>query len=546
MKTRETVARDEMLPAALVLAVSAVAPSLILWASGHHGQTGFPLDDAWIHLVYGRSIADGGYPAYNAGVPSTGTTSPLWAYVLGLLHVMLRDTSLVVWGAKVLGIVLHSATAFLCYRLVSRTTSSVWTGSVAGAFLGSCPALAATALSGMEIPLGCALCLAGVLLFLRERWRLGGVLLGLAGLTRPEFGIVAVVLLGDMLLQMIRKRRSGRSFLNFTAPLVLLACLFAGWNLGVDGRPFPATFYAKAMPAGGGMDWTQRLSAGLGMMTRSAPLHVGILALGALGLALVKGAARRDGLLYFLSGILYWAGNLALVPPFHPEAFYHIRYLLPAVPLLLVGAATGIAFGAKALGQFVGKRRKERRIAARAVSLAVPGAIVVLLAAWTVVGLRFWTIKYSRDCRNIDEVQVELGKAIERALGRDARVGTIDAGAIRYFGRRVTVDLMGLNTPVFSDGDCRGEPLDALVLMPAWVRLPSAEDLVPVLVRETDDYQVTANPAMGRQLIAVCRSDSPAGEKSFRLQILRRTQHLCLKCLGPAEVDEITRTMARR
>lgn len=544
MVSRDTIATREGMLGALVFVVSAAVSSVILWSSGDHGQTGFPLDDAWIHLVYGRSVAEGGYPAYNSGVPSTGSTSPLWAYVLGLLHVTLRQTALVVWGVKIVGIVLHGATAFLSFRLVSRMTSSAWSGSLAGVFLGACPVLAATALSGMEIPLGCALCLGGIHFFLKERWRMSGVLLGLAGLARPEFGAVILVLAGDAILRVMKGRGARGGFVKFAAPVALFACLFVGWNLAVDGRPFPATFYAKAMPVGS-IDWAQRLAAGFKMITRSAPLHAGILALGVLGLVLVKGAARRWATLFLLCGGVYFAANLSIIPPYHPEAFYHIRYLLPAVPLLFVGAMSGIALGSRALWKSLHGRQGRLRRAEKAAYFTLLGVIVVLLAVWTVSGGRFWTTKYSRDCRNINEVQVTLGKAIARGMSEDARVGTIDAGAIRYFGGRFTVDLMGLNTPSFSDADCRGKPLDALVLMPAWVRLPSTEDLVPVLVRETYDYQVTANPAMGRQLITVCRSDSSTRKRGLSFEILRKTRGVCMRCLSPTEVDRLAKSLAR-
>jgi hypothetical protein len=40
---------------------------------------GLPLDDAWIHQTYARSLADRGEWAFQAGEPSAGSTSPLWS-----------------------------------------------------------------------------------------------------------------------------------------------------------------------------------------------------------------------------------------------------------------------------------------------------------------------------------------------------------------------------------------------------------------------------------------------------------------------------------
>ena len=515
----------------------------ILFSSGSHGQRGFPLDDAWIHLVYGRSIAQNGFLAYNTGIPSTGSTSPLWAYVLGMVHVTLRQTVFIIWGAKILGLVLHAAMAFLSFRLVLAVTSSVWSGFLTGVFLGSCPSLAATSLSGMEISLGCMLCLAGIFYFLQGRWRLSGLLLGLAGLTRPEFGAVILVLIVDMLVRIEKRKASARAAFHFAWPVVLLAGLYLGWNLTVDGRLFPATFYGKAMLKGG-MDAGQRIVVGLGMITSDAPLAGGIIAIGLLCLFLIRDAERRPIFILLLSGMFYLGGNLAIIPPVDPDAFYHLRYLLPAVPLLFTGIAAGTASGAKVLGQIISTKKKRTPNVFEILFFSALGLVIVFFMIWTVSGLKFWRNKYSRDCRNINEVQVELGRAIARGLSPDARVGTIDAGAIRYFGGRFTVDLMGLNTPEADDYNCEKQSLDALVLMPAWIRLPSHHNLIPVLVRQTGDYRVTSNPRMNQQLIAVCCPNSLPGKQGLRINILGKIRYVCLRCLSSTQVDRLKNSLA--
>ena len=65
---------------ALPLGVAGLVLALI-WIVGRQDGValGFPLDDAWIHMVYGRGLASAGELAFNPGTPSTGTTSPAWA-----------------------------------------------------------------------------------------------------------------------------------------------------------------------------------------------------------------------------------------------------------------------------------------------------------------------------------------------------------------------------------------------------------------------------------------------------------------------------------
>lgn len=51
-----------------------------------YGWTDFPLDDAWIHQVYSRSIAHGDGFQYNDGEQEAGSSSPLWSILTAPAH----------------------------------------------------------------------------------------------------------------------------------------------------------------------------------------------------------------------------------------------------------------------------------------------------------------------------------------------------------------------------------------------------------------------------------------------------------------------------
>jgi hypothetical protein len=53
--------------------------------------------------------------------------------------------------------------------------------------------------------------------------------------------------------------------------------------------------------------------------------------------------------------------------------------------------------------------------------------------------------QFSWNCQNMNEVQVAFGRWVNSVVPRDAAVLVNDAGAIRYFGNRTTIDLIGLN-----------------------------------------------------------------------------------------------------
>ena len=74
----------------LVIAGAVIFISLIyLLASYFINSIGFPLDDSWIHQTYARNLALRGEWAFRPGLPSAGSTSPLWSALLAigfLLH----------------------------------------------------------------------------------------------------------------------------------------------------------------------------------------------------------------------------------------------------------------------------------------------------------------------------------------------------------------------------------------------------------------------------------------------------------------------------
>ncbi|MGH2571092.1 MAG: hypothetical protein ACRDGR_07695, partial [bacterium] len=106
---------------------------LALWFAGraeNPGALGFRLDDAWIHLVYGRGLLENGYLAYNDGLPSAGCTSPLWALCLAVLHAAFgRSVDAIVRAVILAGAALHVATVAASSSLAQRVTGSRLAGA---------------------------------------------------------------------------------------------------------------------------------------------------------------------------------------------------------------------------------------------------------------------------------------------------------------------------------------------------------------------------------------------------------------------------------
>lgn len=512
----------------LVVLLTCTFAVIILLASGPHGLSGFPLDDAWIHMVYGRAISSGGYLAYNAGIPATGSTSPLWAYILGLIHIISSKASVAVILAKAAGIVFYGLTAWAGFRILKKMGLPDAPSFIGSLILGISPALVIASISGMEVTLGCSLCLFGLERYVEKKYLIAGILLGLSGLARPEYGLVIAVVMGDMAIQTLKKKNQGRDMIQFALPVALAGSLFIGWNLIIDARPFPATFYVKSRYYAH-FPFLDRIPIALKMITSDAPLAGGVAWLGLLGPALSKKLARRWFTVFFLAALFYAAGQITIMPPADPRAFYHIRYLLPVVPLFWIPLMAGTwAVVMYFWDQVSGARGK-------IMAGGLVGISLMAMAFFLILGNISWRAKYANDCRNINEVQVELGQALGRALPGGARIGTVDAGAIKYFGRHDTVDLMGLNTPDVLQG--RTSHLDALVLMPAWVQWPKDYGLEEVGRRKTMDYWVTSDPRMDHQIVVACRANARNPEQE--LQILGRKVKVYMKCVSDAQIEDL-------
>ena len=113
-----------VIAAPLVAAVCGLA-ALHMAAPAYLFGQGFPLDDAWIHAVYARELAQSGALAYNPGVPATGETSPLWAIVLAMPHAI-AGASMAVLLTKLVGFAMHAASAVLIALAIRDVCREAW------------------------------------------------------------------------------------------------------------------------------------------------------------------------------------------------------------------------------------------------------------------------------------------------------------------------------------------------------------------------------------------------------------------------------------
>jgi len=436
---------------------------------------GFPLDDAWIHLVYARAVSVGHGFAYNPGEPEAGFTSPLWVLLLALvfwLKAAFASTS-VVLVVKALGVALGAVTALFAGCLARRLVGGL-AGLTATALVVLDPSLGFARVSGMEVSLATTLALGACLAVEAKRPVVCAALVGLAVVTRPEFAMLGVALGPAVALQLWASRSVWRAACAATlgaAP----ALAWGAYCARVTGHPLPTTFYAKHAASAPGeavaevmrvgewfVDQVPLIALGLGLI----PVVAGaVRALG--GASSREDYAARAGIvawpMLFLIGCL-WAHALP-----EPGAFYWGRYLMPALPGLAVLAGCGAAL----LGRRDEGVSSSAKGARRALRVGVGVALTVALGT-SLWGLRERAALYAWNSQNINEVQVALGRWVALHAPRRAIVATTDAGAIRYFGHRRTIDLIGLNSHrALRDGPdptLRRERPDVLIGFPHLLR----------------------------------------------------------------------------
>jgi hypothetical protein len=412
--------------------VGLAGPLIFLLWEVKNGLWGFPLDDAWIHQTYARALAGGGGWSFAGGAPTAGSTSPLWTLLqipsfwfhlptigwsdgLGMLILSVNAILLMLWLKKA---------QVRQYYLVLIFALGEWH-------------LVWAALSGMETLLFCAWISSMLYLFFpmtvpdegktisTRRWFFLGILAGAGIWIRPE----AILLLAFVCLSMVLQFY--RSIIRKLIPFFLgslLPTLFYFWfNFGLNGRPFPNTFYVKSAEYSA---WTTQ-NIVLRFFQSWVPLLAGPLAVliffaAAAAIVLIRNR-KFTALLpmeWAFCHVLLYAIRL-------PATYQHGRYFLPVLPVMI---GYGV-FGYCALRETV-LQAFLPRIAVR----AAWGSAILL----TIIFLFLGAVQFTTDVGFIQANMVETSLWVRDNTPAGAMIAAHDIGALGFWGNRRIIDLGGL------------------------------------------------------------------------------------------------------
>ncbi len=416
---------DLLIIAAAVLVIAAI----YLLVSQFTYAIGFPLDDTWIHQTYARNLAMNGEWAFRTGLPSAGSTSPLWSALLALGFLL--NLSPYIW-TYFLGILTLFTLAVLCEWAVRKIVDSYrprfpWVGI----FIAFEWHLVWAGMSGMETLLH-GLIVTTVLVLLMtntHRYLTLGLLAGLSAWVRPD----GLTLLGPILMviflaeENMRERFTAvvRCFIGFGA----LFGLYLLFNLAIGGTPMPNTFYAKQAEY---VNWQLLpIAERLGQMSLQLFVGPSLVLLPGIIAWLVKSIKERKW--GSLAAIIWCVGYLGLYISRLP-VYQHGRYIMPAMPIFFL-------FGLLALAEF-----DKSKIFARYHWIAQTfwlGSIVMLVLGFIILGAR----SYAQDVAIIESEMVVAAKWVAQNTPPDAIIAAHDIGALGYFDNHKLIDLAGLISP---------------------------------------------------------------------------------------------------
>jgi hypothetical protein len=407
-----------------------LACGVFLIASQRQAGLGFPLDDAWIHHTFARNFAKSQTWSFQLGIPSGGSTGPLWGIILALVHLVGID---IVLGTHFLGFLLIWASSITGHRIGQVIfPESAPVPLLIGSVLALEWHLVWSALSGMETIL---LILLSLIVFLwilekRQDWWIPGVLTGISIWIRPD----GITLVGPILLSMVMRRDSAkiklRNALIFSASLAIVGGPYFIFNYFVAGDVWPNTFYAKQAE--------YALLRQAGFIPRY--LNLGKQIITGIGIILLPGLFLEAWDIYQnqdweRAGILLWVlGYVGLYAARLPVTYQHGRYVIPAVPAFLLLGMVGLVRWI----EFQASQRWKRVLSAAWVSAAA-----VVLATFYGLGAR----AYALDVGVIETEMVHVARWVNQYTPPSAVIGAHDIGGLGYFGNREIIDLAGLVSP---------------------------------------------------------------------------------------------------
>lgn len=385
----------------------------------------FTIDDAFIGFRYSENMASGHGAVFNIGEdPVEGYSNFLWL-LIGATFVKTGFSAMV--ASKYLGIFLSLVNILILYKLSFRVLNNRLYASLPPLLLSVVPAYSYWAVAGLETMLYITVLMTSILLFLERKYALSSFFFVLLSLTRPEGAVVFAALS----LFMLCKNKTAKARL-FSARFVKWIAVFAGiyvpyfiWRFTYFGYLLPNSFYFKSgilsPPA---MWWAYSF------LVYIFPFAI----FGAYGILRQKTSGEKKFLLA-LAALL-----VTLTFLYIPLQGYPYRFLLPALPFILILAADGIRQFLHSVGQTEFSFGRQSGGLRKYLALAV----VAFLFIYPLANAREYKAYADKFISGYERAHIKLGKWLSENFNQTATLVFADIGATPYYAKMRTIDIVGV------------------------------------------------------------------------------------------------------
>jgi len=415
---------------ALLASVSALSLLGFIYTSVNYFRLGFPLDDAWIHQTYARNLALSGEWAFQQGIPSAGSTSPLWSGILSIGYLLGSGPYIWTYFLGWLFLFAISSLGFIYVHKIYQIEANF--ALMVGLFLAIEWHMVWAAVSGMEILLFTTIIISTFLLLGKtpSRWFIVGMLIGLSIWCRPD----GITLLGPAFLYPFLLPGNWRSrkyaIIKIGSGFLLLFLPYMAFNLDLSGSIWPNTLTAKQAEY---------------LVERNVPYILRLFRQSSLPI-IGPGVLLLPGFILFiynsirfkrwndLLGVTWLLGFIALYAWKLPVTYQHGRYLIPIMPVFFIFSFVGIYSVLRVRSSIAWQRILQR----------------VYVLSLGLVTISFWFVgakAYARDVSIIESEMVDIAHWIVENTDQDSLIAAHDIGALGFFSERRLLDLAGLVSP---------------------------------------------------------------------------------------------------
>ena len=408
-------------------------------------EYGFPLDDAWIHQVVGRTFAETGVLGYTPERFGSAATSLAWGAIVAINHAWIGMEPALF--AFVVNAALFLGTGQLWLAMLHRDGAPFAVAFGGAVFAATASNFVWFALAGMESMLLVFLSTLAISLWTepgkhpRTRAWGAGVTLGLLFLTRPEAG----ALLGVLALVLPWTRRPMRDLIAVATPCFIAVAGYA-WSMATatgDARPSTLegrrVMWFQDMPKAGPIELGERMLASWGDRLAEHTLALSssrFLFWVVLGLSLGGAAVVVERRWVRFGTLVAWgAAHIAVYIVLLPTTGHGGRYQ-PLTPALFTGLAwIGLwTIAAAAWGRYsLPSKARAFAISVLALAAAVP----------SLRSLYAWGQAHHDAVTHIWDTEVAMGRVVAD-LSPTATIASFDIGGIGYFADRELIDLGAL------------------------------------------------------------------------------------------------------